>query len=83
MARTMEVVKEERNVTTLSPVRFKGNYSAIGLDLGSTQVKIVQFRKERQQVSLYQYGIYDLPEGAITRAESPIPGPFLNAWPDL
>ncbi|MFY9541077.1 MAG: type IV pilus assembly protein PilM [Dethiobacteria bacterium] len=66
MARTMEVVKEERNVTTLSPVRFKGNYSAIGLDLGSTQVKIVQFRKERQQVSLYQYGIYDLPEGAIT-----------------
>lgn len=66
MDQTMEtaVVKEEKIVPL--PARFKGRFSAIGLDLGSSQVKLVQFKKEHRRVSLHQYGIYDLPEGAIT-----------------
>jgi type IV pilus assembly protein PilM len=66
MDQTMETaVAKEKNVAPL-PARFKGRYSAIGLDLGSSQVKVVQLKKERRRVSLHQYGIYDLPEGAIT-----------------
>ena len=45
---------------------LKGRYSSIGLDLGSSQIKLMQLRQERGEIFLHQYGIYDLPEEAIT-----------------
>lgn len=44
---------------------FKGRYSSIGLDLGSSQIKLMQLRQERGQIILHQCGIYHLPEEAI------------------
>ena len=45
---------------------LKGRYSSIGLDLGSSQIKLMQLRQERGEIFLHQYGIYDLPEEAVT-----------------
>lgn len=45
---------------------FKGRYSNVGLDLGSSLIKLIQLRQEQGQVFLHQYGIYDLPGETIT-----------------
>lgn len=45
--------------------RFKGRYSNIGLDLGNTQIKLVQLKKRRGWIALHQYGICPLPPGTI------------------
>ncbi len=44
---------------------YKGRFSNIGLDLGSSQVKYVQFKGERRGIQVHQYGIYEIPEGVI------------------
>lgn len=46
-------------------LKYKGRYSNIGLDLGSSQVKYVQFKGDRGHIHVHQYGIYRLPEGVI------------------
>lgn len=82
MDQAMEVVAGEAPVKALFPERLKGRYSPIGLDLGSSQVKLVQFRQEQRRVVLHQYGIYDLPEGAITAGRITDPAPLIErlAW---
>lgn len=45
--------------------RFKGSYSSIGLDLGTSQCKLVQLKEKKGEAYLHQYGIYPLPEGAL------------------
>ncbi|NMD42468.1 MAG: type IV pilus assembly protein PilM [Firmicutes bacterium] len=44
---------------------LKGRYSSIGIDLGSSQIKLMQLRQERGRIILNQCGIYHLPDGAI------------------
>ena len=46
-------------------LRFKGRYSNIGLDIGSAQVKLIQFKRKKGRVALHQYGIFPLPGGAV------------------
>jgi type IV pilus assembly protein PilM len=58
------IIKEEEQIP--QKYNLKGRYSNIGLDLGSSQVKLAQFKQQRSQICLHQYAIYDLPEGAIT-----------------
>ena len=82
MDQAMEAIKGEPELTAMPPVRLKGRFSPIGLDLGSSQVKLVQFKKERRRVSLHQLGIYDLPEGAITAGRITDAGALVDrlAW---
>ena len=49
----------------LNRFNYKGRFSNIGLDLGSSQVKFVQFKGERGGIQVHQYGIYEIPEGVI------------------
>lgn len=58
------VVKEQPQLS--QKYNLKGRYSNIGLDLGSSQIKLMQLRQEQGQIFLHQYGIYDLPEEAMT-----------------
>ncbi len=46
-------------------LNYKGHYSRIGLDIGSSQIKFVQLKGERGRVKVHQYGICALPEGII------------------
>ena len=82
MDQAMEVVAGEAPVKALFPARLRGRYSPIGLDLGSSQVKLIQFRQEQRRVVLHQYGIYDLPAGAITAGRITDPVPLIErlAW---
>ncbi len=45
--------------------RFKKRYSNIGLDIGSAQIKLIQFKNKRGRICLHQYGIFPLPQGAV------------------
>ncbi len=62
----VEALAEEEQIVKAPQVRFKKRYSAIGLDLGSSQVKMMQLKQEKRQICLHQFGIYSLPEGAVT-----------------
>ncbi len=53
------------NIPT-APMRFRRRYSGIGLDLGSSQVKLIQLKQEKQEIGLHQFGVLDLPPGVIT-----------------
>ncbi len=66
MDKFVAAVVEEEQISKPPPMRFKGRYSSIGLDLSSSQVKLVQLKQEKRRICLHQFGIYDLPEGAIT-----------------
>jgi len=46
-------------------MRFKGAFSNIGLDIGSFQVKLAQYKSRGGQIYLHQYGIYPLSEGVV------------------
>ncbi len=50
---------------TAHSLKYKGGYSNIGLDLGSSQVKFLQFKRDRSRIQVHQYGIYGLPEEVI------------------
>ncbi len=50
---------------TAPAYNLKGRYSSIGLDLGSSQIKLMQLRQERGRIILHQCGIYHLPDKAI------------------
>ncbi|HOJ85157.1 MAG TPA: type IV pilus assembly protein PilM [Bacillota bacterium] len=66
MDQAVETAVERDEFAAPPPLYFKGRYSAVGLDIGSEQLKLIQFKQEHGEVFLHQYGIYDLPEGAIT-----------------
>lgn len=55
-------------------MRLKGRYSKIGLDLGSSQIKLAQLKHKNGQIYLWQYGIYPLPEGALEGGKVEDPG---------
>ncbi len=50
-----------------SEANFKGRYSPIGVDLGTTNVKLLQFREERKKIFLHSAVI--LPRGVIPIGE--------------
>ena len=66
MDKYVEVLAEEEEINETPPLRFRRRYSSIGLDLGTSQIKIVQLKREKRNVCLHQFGIYSLPEGAVT-----------------
>lgn len=45
--------------------RFRNRFSPVGLDLGSVQIKLVQFRHERGQIIVHRRGIFPLEDGVI------------------
>lgn len=59
------ITDKTKTALPLQHYRFKGRYSNIGLDLGSAQIKVVQFKKRKGQISLHRYGIFPLPHGVI------------------
>lgn len=66
MDKPMAAIVEGRQIGAPPPMRFRRRYSSIGLDLGTSQVKLIQFKREKGRIGLHQFGIYDLPEGAVT-----------------
>lgn len=44
---------------------FKRCFSRIGLDLGTSHVKIIQFKREGKRISLHSHGILPLPAGTV------------------
>lgn len=66
MDRLVADLVEEEQVVEAPPAHFRRRYSRIGLDLGSSQVKLVQLKHRRSSICLHQFAIYDLPPGAIT-----------------
>ncbi len=61
----MEGLVEGKETGKPPQVRFRKRYSSIGIDLGSTRIKMIQLKRQKNRISLHQFGIYDLPEGAI------------------
>lgn len=45
--------------------RFGKNFSPVGLDLGTVQIKLIQFRLERGRIAVHRRGVFPLKEGVI------------------
>ncbi|NOQ68333.1 hypothetical protein GQ568_02745, partial [Patescibacteria group bacterium] len=48
---------------------FKNNLSAFGLDLSDRSIKVAQFKKKGEKISLYSYGRENISEGLIVNGE--------------
>lgn len=44
---------------------FKGRFSSIGLDLGTSHIKLIQFRRNGKDICTHRCGIFPLPEGSF------------------
>ncbi len=56
-------------------VRFKRRFSRIGVDLGTSHLKIVQFKQHNNRVYLHRCGLIPLPDGTVEQ------GRIINSKP--
>ena len=47
------------------PLSYRGRYSTIGIDLGTSLVKMLQLKQIRGKIYLYQKCLFSTPEGAL------------------
>ena len=81
MDQAMEVIAGEPPVKALFPTRLRGRYSPIGLDLGSSQVKLIQFKQEQRRVVCISAGSTTA-RGAITAGRITDAAPLIEGWLD-